>query len=313
VSRYGDQFKATAVQLSSLRGVLIKDVAAALDIHPFMLSLWRKQVRDGVIVAKGAKLDVKTRAVLKRLKELERQSEALLERIRRVHEASRGIYGSPRVFQALRQQGCKASENRVARVMRVHRIRARVATIRYTNPKRQRFFDSGRNEQLRLELTGPDQVWVGDITYVKVGGVYRYLAMVMDKYSRRVLGWAYGHRKDVALTLKALNRAVRSRKPARGLIFHTDRGIEYAAGAFKQRLAELGITQSMNRPGKVTDNAYIESFFHSMKSDIVHGLTFGQDDEIETAVRGYVPFYNGTRLHSSLNYVPPATFERLAR
>jgi transposase InsO family protein len=153
---------------------------------------------------------------------------------------------------------------------------------------------------------------VGDITYIKVAGVYRYLAVVMDKYSRRVLGWAYGRRKDVALTLKALNRAVRSRKPTRGLIFHADRGIEYAAGAFKARLAELGITQSMNRPGKVTDNAYIESFFHSMKSDIVHGLTFTQDEEIEPAVRGYVPFYNGTRLHSSLNYVPPATYERLA-
>ena len=89
-------------------------------------------------------------------------------------------------------------------------------------------------------------------------------------------------------------------------------GCEYAAGAFKERIAELGFTQSMNRPGKVTDNAYIESFFHSMKSDIVHGLTFTQDDEIKSAVRDYVPFYNSTRLHSSLNYVPPATYERLA-
>ena len=196
--------------------------------------------------------------------------------------------------------------------MREHRIRARVATLRYTSPKLQRLFDRGRNEQLGLELSGPDQVWVGDITYIKVAGVYRYLAVVMDKYSRRLLGWAYGRRKDVSLTLKALNRATRSRKPSRGLIFHTDRGIEYAAGAFKQRLAELGITQSMNRPGTINDNAYIESFFHSMKSDIVHGLRFKQDDEIKAAVRNYVPFYNGTRLHSSLNYVPPATFERLA-
>jgi len=244
--------------------------------------------------------------------ERERQNVKLAERIRAVHRASRGTYGSPRVYQALRKQGCAASENRVARVMRAHRIMARVATIRYTNPTLQRFFDSARNEQLEVDLKAPDQVWVGDITYLKVGGIYRYLAVVMDKYSRRVLGWAYGKRKDVALTLKALNRAVRSRKPQRGLIFHTDRGIEYAAGAFKERLAELGITQSMNRPGKVTDNAYIESFFHSMKSDIVHGLTFNQDDEIESTVRGYIPFYNGTRLHSSLNYVSPATYERLA-
>lgn len=99
--------------------------------------------------------------------------------------------------------------------------------------------------------------------------------------------------------MPTLNRVVRSRKPRRGLIFHTDRGIEYAAGAFKERLTELGITQSMNRPGKVTDNAYIESFFHSMKTDIVHGLTFNEDREIKSAVQNYVPFYNGTRLHSS--------------
>jgi transposase InsO family protein len=134
----------------------------------------------------------------------------------------------------------------------------------------------------------------------------------MDKYSRRVIGWAYGKRKDVVLTLKALNRAVRYRKPARGLIFHADRGIEYAAGAFKARLAELGMTQSMNRPGKVTDNAYIESFFHSMKSEIYHGPHFDEDRQMQTALREYMPFYNRARIHSSLNYVSPATYEQQA-
>ena len=244
--------------------------------------------------------------------ERERQNERLAARIRTVHAASRGTYGSPRVHRVLARQGCRVGENRVARLMRQHGIKARVATIRYTNPSMQRYYGAVRNEQLELDLKAPDQVWVGDITYLKVGGIYRYLAVVMDKYSRRILGWAYGKRKDVALTLRALNRAVRVRRPSPGLIFHTDRGIEYAAGVFKERLAELGIPQSMNRPGKVTDNAYIESFFHSMKADIVHGLTFAEDHQIESAVRDYVPFYNGTRLHSSLNYVPPATYERLA-
>jgi putative transposase len=240
------------------------------------------------------------------------ENAALAERIRALHRRSRDTYGSPRIYQALRHQGCAASENRVARIMRAQGIKARVATIRYTNPATQRFFAAIPNQQLGVPLAGPDRVWVGDITYLKVGDIYRYLAVVMDKYSRRVLGWAYGRRKDVALTLNALERAVRYRKPPRGLIFHTDRGIEYAAGAFKERAAELGIVQSMNRPGKVTDNAYIESFFHSMKTDIVHGLTFTEDRQIQKAVRAYIPFYNGTRLHSSLNYVPPATFERLA-
>ena len=242
--------------------------------------------------------------------EREHQNAQLVERVRVVHRDSRGTYGRPRVYQVLRKQGCQASENRVARVMRTHGIKARVATIRYTNPTLQRFFAATRNEQLDVDPKAPDPVWVGDITYLKVGGIYRYLAVVMDKYSPRVLGWAYGKRKDVALTLRALNRAVHTRKPQRGLIFHTDRGIEYAAGAFKARLTELGITPSMNRPGKVTDNAYIESFFHSMKTDIVHGLIFTEDRQIESAVRSYVPFYNGIRLHSSLNYVSPATYEK---
>jgi transposase InsO family protein len=242
----------------------------------------------------------------------EQENAKLAERIERIHRRSRHTYGSPRVYQALRSQGCEASENRVARVMRKHGIKARVATIRYTNPALRRFFAGAGNAILDLQPNAVDQVWVGDITYLKVGGIYRYLAVVMDKYSRRVIGWAYGSRKDVALTLKALNRAVRYRKPLPGLIFHTDRGIEYAAGAFKARLVELGITQSMNRPGKVTDNAYIESFFHSMKSEIYHGLQFDEDQQMSAALREYMPFYNGARIHSSLNYVSPATYEQQA-
>jgi len=171
----------------------------------------------------------------------------------------------------------------------------------------------GNNRQLDLELKGPDRVWVGDITYLKVGGIYRYLAVVMDKYSRRVIGWSYGPRKDVKLTLQALNSAVRSRRPGSELVFHTDRGIEYAAGAFKERIAELGFTQSMNRPGKVADNAFIESFFHSMKSETFHGFRFDHDSEVRSVLESYLPFYNRDRLHSSLSYVSPATFERQAR
>jgi transposase InsO family protein len=108
--------------------------------------------------------------------------------------------------------------------------------------------------------------------------------------------------------LRALNHAVGNRRPPPGLIFHTDRGIEYAANAFRARLAELSITQSMNRPGKVTDNAFMESFFHSMKSETIHGCTFTEDDQMLSALRSYIPFYNHSRIHSSLNYVSPATY-----
>lgn len=245
--------------------------------------------------------------------ERERQNEDLVAEIRAAHTESRGTYGSPRVHQVLRGRGHRVGKHRVARLMRRHGIKARVATMRYTSPSTKRFFASVRNEQLELKLERPDQVWVGDITYLKVGAIYRYLAVVMDKYTRRVLGWAYGPRKDVALTLRALNGAVRRRRPQRRLVFHTDRGTEYAGTAFKRRLGELNITQSMNRPGKMTDNAFIESFFHSMKAEIYHGVRFEEDGVIREALKSYVSFYNTDRLHSSLRYVSPATFEQQAR
>jgi putative transposase len=238
------------------------------------------------------------------------QDQKLKTQIERVHRESRGTYGSPRVYHALKRIGVRAGENRIARLMRAHAIKARGAKRRYAKPHLKHFYGSIPNRQRDVELEHADQVWVGDITYLKVGAVYRYLAVVMDKYSRRVLSWVFGKNKDVRLTLCALNRAVQKRRPAPGLIFHSDRGIEFAAGPFKQRLAELGIVQSMNRPGMMNDNVYIESFFHSLKSDIVHGVRFDQDAEVATEVRNYVPFYNNTRLHSSLDYVPPATYEQ---
>jgi transposase InsO family protein len=242
----------------------------------------------------------------------ELQNDSLAAEIRTVHGESRGTYGSPRVHRTLQSRGHRIGKHRVARLMRRHGIKARVATIRYTSPGLQRFYASIANQQLDLKLERPDQVWVGDITYLKVGSIYRYLAVVMDKYSRRVIGWAYGPHKDVPLTLRALNRAVRQRKPQRGVFFHTDRGTEYAAADFKKRIIELGFVQSMNRPGKMTDNAFIESFFHSMKADIFHGCKFDDDDAVRSVLKDYLPFYNGARLHSSLDYVSPATFEQRA-
>lgn len=238
------------------------------------------------------------------------EDQQLLTRIARVHANSRQLYGSPRVHQQLRNDGQRVGKNRVARLMRHHGIRARVATIRYTIPAMKRFFADIPNRQHEHPAALPNEVWVGDITYLKVGAIYRYLAVVLDRCSRAVIGWSFGHRKDVALTLRALNRAVANRRPAPGLVFHTDRGIEYAANAFRARLAELGITQSMNRPGKVTDNAFIESFFHSMKSEVMHGYRFTEDQQVLSVLRSYIPFYNRSRIHSSLNYVSPATYEK---
>lgn len=145
-----------------------------------------------------------------------RENAELATQIEAIHEASRGTYGSPRVYEALRQGGRRVSENRVARIMREHGIKARVARLTYTNPGLQRFFGQIPNRQLDIAVTGPDQVWVGDITYLKVGKLWRYLAVVMDKYSRRILGWSFGRNKDVKLTRRALNRAVVNRRPLSG-------------------------------------------------------------------------------------------------
>ncbi|GAO36358.1 integrase [Sulfuricella sp. T08] len=238
-----------------------------------------------------------------------RENATLTQQIRQVHQASRGLYGSPRVYRQLQEQGVAVSKNRVARLMRRCGIKARVATLRYTSPNLKRFFGSLPNQQHEHPADALNQVWVGDITYLKVGTIYRYLAVVMDRCSRRVIGWAFGQQKNVALTLRALNHAVGKRRPPPGLIFHTDRGIEYAANAFRERLSQLRITQSMNRPGKVTDNAFMESFFHSMKSDVIHGCVFTEDSQMLSVLRSYIPFYNHSRIHSSLNYVSPAKYE----
>lgn len=159
----------------------------------------------------------------------------------------------------------------------------------------------------------PNQVWVGDATYLKVAGQWRYLATVMDRHSRRIVGWSLGQRRDAALTSQALRQSVRNRAPAPGLVFHSDRGVEYAAFEFRDELAKLGILQSMNRPGKMNDNAHMESFFHSMKAEELYGKTFSTDQQLRQALSSYIAFYNQQRLHSSLRYLCPVDFERLQR
>jgi transposase InsO family protein len=212
----------------------------------------------------------------------------------------------------LAEAGYHVGGKRVARLMRENGLKARAAKLYHPNPGTHAFFLSVPNRARRRRVTKPDQLWVGDITYLRVAGQWRYLAVVMDRYSRRILGWSLGSNKDAQLTLSAFNHAIRNRNPPPGLIFHSDRGIEYAAFAFKTRLAALGVRQSMNRRGRPTDNAHMESFFHSMKSDVIHGRTFTTEEGLFSVVRRYIVFYNRTRLHSSLHYRSPIDYERAA-
>jgi transposase InsO family protein len=237
------------------------------------------------------------------------QDRSLLRTIRTLFDTSRGTYGSPRIHQALRAAGIPVSRRRVERLMREAGLRARAAKLYRAIPGLHAFFTSIPNRQLDRMVSGPDQIWVGDITYLKVGATWRYLAVVMDRYSRRIIGWSLGRHKDARLTLTALNHAVANRRPRPGIIFHTDRGIEYAAYAFQARLATLGFVQSMNRPREITDNAHMESFFHSMKTDVVHGASFVSADEVAPLLRRYFPYYNRVRLHSGLGYRSPVDYE----
>ena len=242
----------------------------------------------------------------------EEQDRWLYGRIQAIHIASEGTYGSPRIQRALAEAGHHVGGKRVARLMRENGLKARATKLYHPNPGTHTFFSSVPNRARKRRVSKPDQLWVGDITYLRIGGQWRYLAVVMDRYSRRIVGWSLGPNKDARLTLCAFNHAIRNRNPAPGLIFHSDRGIEYAAFAFKARLAALGVRQSMNRRGRPTDNAHMESFFHSMKSDVIHGCQLKTDEQVYRILRRYIVFYNRTRLHSSLNYHSPIDYERAA-
>lgn len=226
--------------------------------------------------------------------------------------ASQGTYGTPRLQAALRAAGVFTSRRRIGRIMREKQLQARASRIYRANPKLHQVF-KGENLIHGVTPTGPGQIWVGDVTYIRVNGTWRYLATVVDMYSRRVVGWSLSRRRGTALTLAALRNALRHHRPATAgarLIFHSDHGTEYSGKLFRRFVARHGIDQSMTRRA-LGDNAHAESFFHSLKSDFVHGATFPTDAALRCAVIAYMRFYNHARLHSGLHYMSPVAFEGL--
>ena len=193
-------------------------------------------------------------------------------------------------------------------------MRARVSRMYRNSRGVHKFFLKTGNLRLEEPLpTHTDQIWVGDLTYLRLGKRWRYLATVMDLFSRRIVGWTLSRNRTTNVTLRALRRAIALRSPKPGLLFHSDRGIEYSAYGYQDFLKANGILPSMNRPRHCQDNAHMESFFHSLKAELTHQRSYASDAELNASVARYINrFYNEKRIHSSLGYHSPVEFECLA-
>ena len=237
------------------------------------------------------------------------QDRVLLEEIRAIFESSGGTYGSPRIHRTLIRRGVRLSRRRVERLMRRGGWRARVVCVYRRKAGTHRWFGQHPNHVRRTHATRPDQIWVGDLTYLAVAGRWWDLAAVLDQYARRLLAWRLAATRDSGLTRAVVDAALRRRRPKAGLIFHSDRGSEFLGTPFRTRLAAGGVQQSMTRGGAPDENAHMESFFHSLKADVIHGRSFQAVTELRQQLRRYVRYYNYQRLHSSLDYRSPVDYE----
>ncbi len=237
----------------------------------------------------------------------------LYKKIEVVYNESHKTYGSPRIYHALEKQDVACSENRVARLMRLRGLRAKQTKRYKTTTKRNKSHPVAPNLLQRdFVAEQPNQKWLTDITYIPTQEGWLYLAAVLDLYSRRIVGWAMSGRMTSDLTRDALKMAIRQRQPGADLIHHSDQGSQYTAGEYQQLLKDWDIQVSMNGVGTWYDNAPMESFFGSLKSEWVHHRVYCTRDEARSDIFYYIEaFYNRRRLHSSLDYLSPEAYEQL--
>jgi putative transposase len=236
----------------------------------------------------------------------------LLAEIRQVHHDSHSRYGSPRVHAALRRQGRDASRGRIERLMRRYGIRAIMA-----RPRRVRTTDSRHDLPIAPNLIARDftaeaanQVWLADITYIPTTEGWLYLAAIMDLFSRKIVGWAMRDHMQAELASAALTMAIQQQRPRAGLVHHSDRGVQYASRAYRDALTVAGITASMSRKADCYDNAPMESFFHTLKTELVHHRDYNSHAEAQRDIFAFIEgFYNRTRLHSAIGYIAPVEME----
>jgi putative transposase len=243
----------------------------------------------------------------------EQRQDTLLVEMRAIHVEFKARYGSPRMHAELVARGHACCVNTVAQLMRDHGIVAKSARkFRITTTDSNHDLPVAENLLGRqFDPAAPNEAWVADITYIPTREGWLYLAAVEDLYARRVVGWALAEHLESRLVVDALELAVQRRLPGEGLLAHSDRGSQYASAHYQLLLAKHGITCSMSRKADCWDNAPMESFFASLKKELVHGADFATRAEARAAVVEYIEvFYNNQRRHSSLGYVTPAEYER---
>ncbi len=249
----------------------------------------------------------------------DKKNREVLSRISSIHEESRGPYGSPRVTAQLRADGLMVNQKRVARLMRENRIvsgakpRFKVLTTdsNHDRPAAPRLFET----EFANAVMAPDQVYVGDITYIHTDEGFLFLAVFMDIFTRKIVGHSSDESMTTELILDALAMALGRQNVVRNqLIAHSDRGSQYASQKFTQHLADLGIFASMSRKGNCWDNAHVESFFGSLKTELVYRSKFKTREEAKSAIFDWIEtWYNSSRRHSSIEYMAPNEYEKLMK
>jgi len=241
----------------------------------------------------------------------EMENQALLEEIEAEYESSQETYGSPRITRALQARGVACSENRVARLMRLRGLQAKQTRRFRTTTRRNPAAPAAPNLLRRsFEADRPNQKWLADITYIPTQEGWLYLAAILDLYSRRIVGWAMSDRMKDDLTVSALQMALQQREPTQGLIHHSDQGKQYTSQTYQGLLKNHGIQTSMNGVGTWYDNAPMESFFGTLKCELVYHTVYPARHDARCSLFEYIEgFYNRRRLHSTLDYCNPAAFE----
>jgi transposase InsO family protein len=243
-----------------------------------------------------------------------RENEQLIEKIKTIYTLHRSVYGSPRITQELRAHGLSCGKNRVARLMKCNGIKAKtVKRYRVTTNSDHKLSVAPNLVNREFVADNRDRLWVSDISYIGTKEGWLYLAVIIDIFSRQVVGWAMSDRLKDDLTVNALRQAITRRNPLPGLIFHSDRGIQYAGRRFRRFLRYHGAIQSMSGKGNCYDNAVAESFFHTLKTELVYLERYDTRSQARQSIFEYIEvFYNRIRRHSALGYRSPLEYERTA-